>query len=274
MIVFPNAKINIGLNITEKRTDGYHNLETVFYPINLKDILELIPIDNAQKEVEFSSSGIFIPGDINSNLIVKAYHLIQKDYDIPGLRVHLEKVIPIGAGLGGGSSDAAFFINAVNDFFKLGMNESKKQLYARQLGSDCSFFLNNKPCYAEGKGDELQDFNFSLKGKHLVLVKPPIHINTAQAYAHVVPKKPKHQLLDILKNEPLDKWKNYVVNDFEYSVFIQQPEIKQIKEKLYDFGATYSSMSGSGSSVFGIFDKPISIDQTFQNTFTWQGELE
>ena len=274
MIVFPNAKINIGLNIVEKRADGFHNIQTVFYPIGLRDVLEVLPNQESDAETHFTSSGIQIPGDSNSNLCIKAYDLIKKDYDLPAVKIYLQKIIPIGAGLGGGSADGAFFIRAINDLFEIGLSWGEMHHYARQLGSDCSFFVNNKVAYAQGKGDELDPINLSLKGMHLALINPGIHIETKEAYAGVRLNGNIKSLKEIILIEPIENWNKLVKNDFEESIFPNYPEIKDIKEKLYEMGAIYSSMSGSGSSVYGIFKNKINLNNAFQSQFIWQGELD
>ena len=274
MIVFPNAKINIGLNITEKRKDGFHNLQTVFYPIALCDVLEVNSTDDLNAAVNFTSTGIPIPGDIATNLCLQAYYLIKNDYDLPPVKICLQKIIPIGAGLGGGSADGAFFIKAINDLFQIGLSWGELHHYARQLGSDCSFFISNKVAYAEGKGDELEPINFSLKGMHLVLIKPDIHIGTKEAYEGISPCKTKHSLEEIILNEPIENWKKQVKNDFEYSIFKKHPKVREIKEKLYEMGAVYASLSGSGSSVYGIFKKTKELDNIFETCFVWKGELD
>lgn len=261
MIVFPNAKINIGLNIVEKRPDGYHNIESVFYPVNWKDALELIIDKNAEKgNITFSTSGLFIPGSASENLCVKAYHIIRSDFDLPAIKIHLHKNIPMGAGLGGGSSDAAFFIKAINELCELNLACDKMNYYARQIGSDCSFFITNKPAYATQKGDVLETIHLNLSGKFIVIVHPGIHVSTAQAYAKVKPQKAQYNLKDVLLNEPIENWKEKVINDFEESVFEQYSEIKNIKNIMYEKGAIYASMSGSGSAVYGIFNKEPFVD--------------
>ena len=273
MISFPNAKINIGLNITEKRPDGFHNIQSAFYPVALCDALELL--ENTTKEttpVTMTFSGIDIPGDVNDNLCVKAYHLIAKDYPLPKIKVHLHKHIPIGAGLGGGSADAAFFIRLLNDKFELGLAWGEMHNYARQLGSDCSFFITNKPAFVEGKGDEYEFLSLSLKGYFIALVYPNIHINTAKAYSGVKPKAPLRSLEDDLKL-PVEQWQKYVHNDFEDSVFVQFPELKKMKEQLYAAGAVYAAMSGSGSTVYGIFKKTTNLKDKFKECFVWEGQL-
>lgn len=264
MLTFPNAKINIGLNIIEKRGDGFHNIESVFYPIELKDALEVArDKDAGSTGIRFSSSGIPIPGSSHENLCVKAYDLISKDYPLPPVKAHLHKAIPIGAGLGGGSADAAFFIKLLNDHFELGLAWGELHHYARQLGSDCSFFITNKPAFAEGRGDTYERIDLDLSKYFIAVVYPNIHIGTAEAYSGVKPKKPSYSLEQTILEKPVEEWKEIVHNDFEDSVFVKYPAIRSIKEKLYDRGALYASMSGSGSSVYGIFEKKIDLRDEF-----------
>ena len=269
MITFPNAKINLGLNIIRKRNDGYHDLETIFYPIQLTDILEV----NVAEQFSFTQTGITINDEAENNLIVKAYRLLQKDYTLTPVNVHLHKVIPMGAGLGGGSSDAAFMLKLLNNLFKLKLTEGKLLKYAIQLGSDCPFFIMNQPVYAEGRGEIFTDLEFSLKGLHLVLVKPPVHIPTATSYSKVIPHPAEFNLKEMVKINPT-MWTGKVNNDFEKSVFLLYPEIKTIKLKLKQMGAIYTSMSGSGSSVFGIFkENPDKFPDDFKEYFVWQEAL-
>ncbi|MDT3401699.1 4-(cytidine 5'-diphospho)-2-C-methyl-D-erythritol kinase [Mucilaginibacter terrae] len=251
MIVFPNAKINIGLNITERRPDGYHNLETIFYPLMIKDALEVVESD----KLKFQSSGIEIPGSTESNLCLKAYHLLKQDFtDLPAVSIHLHKHTPIGAGLGGGSSDAAFFIRLMNDLFKLGLDAEDMMDYARRLGADCAFFINNKPVYAFNKGDEFEPAELDLSAYQLALVMPPAHVSTAQAYGGIKPQLSTTSLKELVKL-PVAEWKHHIKNDFEKHIFEAFPIIGEVKTALYDAGALYACMSGSGASVFGIFDK-------------------
>ncbi|HET6226908.1 MAG TPA: 4-(cytidine 5'-diphospho)-2-C-methyl-D-erythritol kinase [Bacteroidia bacterium] len=274
MITFPNAKINIGLNIIEKRPDQFHNLESVFYPIQLKDALEVI--ENKSKGVtgiQFTSSGISIPGTNEDNLCCKAYHLIRADYFMPPVTVHLLKNIPIGAGLGGGSADAAFFIKLLNDAFELGISWGELHHYARQLGSDCSFFISNKPVFAEEKGDTYEPVNLDLSSYFIALVYPNIHVNTSTAYSMVKPTKPSRSLEEDILTLPIDKWKHYIQNDFETSVFAAHPYIKTVKEQLYAKGAVYAAMSGSGSSVYGLFREPTNLKSEFKNMFVWENKM-
>jgi len=257
MILFPNAKINIGLNIVSKRLDGYHNLESIFYPLAIKDALEVIDADKLQ----FSSSGIDIPGDENNNLCLKAYHLLKQDFKtLPPVRIHLHKHIPIGAGLGGGSADASFFIRMMNQKFDLEMDDHKMEYYASKLGSDCAFFIQNKPAYAIEKGDQLSALDLDLKKYFFVLVMPEVQVSTAEAYQGVHVSPSTTPLTELIKL-PITEWKFHIKNDFESSVFSKYPVIAQIKASLYEAGALYSSMSGSGSSVYGIFKEPLKLPQ-------------
>lgn len=257
MIVYPNCKINIGLRILNKRNDGYHNIESVFYPVSVSDILEINRISPAaENQIQFKSTGITIPGNAEENICVKAYHLINKDYPLPALQVHLHKQIPIGAGLGGGSADAAFFIKALNALEELNLSFGEMHHYAKQIGSDCSFFINNKPALAEQKGDALEPVDLNLKGYHLVIVYPNIHISTALAYSSVVPNREGEKIEELIKM-PVNSWKDAIVNAFEAGIVTKFPVVGEVKNKLYALGAAYASMTGSGSAVYGIFaDKP------------------
>jgi 4-diphosphocytidyl-2-C-methyl-D-erythritol kinase len=250
MIIFPNAKINIGLNITERRADGYHNLETIFYPIKINDALEIIESD----KLTFESSGLPIPGRMEDNLCIKAWYLLKKDHDIPPVKIHLHKHIPIGAGLGGGSSDAAFFICLMNKNFGLGLNIEQMQDYARTLGADCAFFIESKQVFAYEKGDRFKPANVDLSAYHIVLVMPPAHVSSSEAYRGVRPAVVKRSLEELI-TKPVGDWKKYIKNDFEESIFKNHAVIRGVKAALYDAGALYASMSGSGASVFGIFEK-------------------
>ncbi len=250
MIIFPNAKINIGLNITERRPDGYHNLETIFYPVKINDALEVIEAD----KLSFESSGLDIPGRVEDNLCVKGYHLLKKDFDIPPVKIHLHKHIPIGAGLGGGSADAAFFIRLMNEKFELGLTTVQQLNYARQLGADCAFFIENKPVFAFEKGDEFEPVKLDLSNYQIVLVMPDVHVSTSEAYSGVKPVMVKQSLIELI-DEPIAQWKNFIKNDFEANIFKNHVEIRGMKAALYEAGAIYASMSGSGASVFGIFSK-------------------
>jgi len=251
MVVFPNAKINIGLSIIKKRDDGFHNIESIFYPVfNLYDVLEIIE----SEELKFTSSGISIPGNLADNLCLKAYYLLKNDFDLPPVHIHLLKVIPIGAGLGGGSADAAFTLKLLNEKFKLNLSNGELINYARKLGSDCAFFIKNKPVYAFNKGDEFESIDLDLLDYEIKIEYPEIHIGTAEAYAGVTPQLSNIELKKIDVNH-INDWKNWVKNDFENSIVVNHPEIKKLKEQFYFDGAVYASMTGSGSAVFGIFEK-------------------
>lgn len=267
MISFPNAKINIGLYIIEKRDDGFHNLETIFYPIDLCDALE-ININNKEKCV-FNNSGLIVDSKLEDNIVMKAYDLLKKDHDIAPLDIHLYKKIPFGAGLGGGSADASFMIKSLNAFFNLDLSEEKMESYAAILGSDCSFFIKNKACFASGKGDVFKSVNIDLSAYTIVLVKPDVNISTAEAYAGIVPSMPSYDLIESI-NKPIEEWKNCITNDFEDSLFPKYPVLKNIKNKLYDLGAVYAAMSGSGSTIYALFENKISAsDLEFENSFVW-----
>lgn len=249
MIAFPNAKINLGLQILAKRKDGYHDIRTCMVPIPLCDALEVI----LEKKAHWTSSGLAIPGDPKDNLILKAEKLLKKDFPgLPNLHIHLHKNIPMGAGLGGGSADGAFALVLMNNAFDLLLDDFFLEEYAAQLGSDCPFFIQNLPQIAEGRGEILTSIDLSLKGVYLVLVNPGIHIGTKEAYAGVSPTPAKVQLEVVLADR--NRWKNELINDFEASIFPNHPEIAAIKAKMYEAGAFYASMSGSGSTVFGLFE--------------------
>ena len=274
MITYPNAKINLGLNIVEKRPDGYHNLETVFYPINLQDALEVNLLEG-EEDFSLKVSGVPIEGEPENNLVVKAYRLLKKDYpEMPAIDIHMYKHIPTGAGLGGGSADAAFMIKLLNDKFKLNLSIEKMEEYAAILGADCAFFIQNKPVFATGIGNIFETIQLSLKGYYLVLVKPDIFVSTKDAFAHIIPTQPTQPLKEIIRM-PVETWRATMKNDFEDSVFQKFPEIAAIKDKLYDLGAVYASMSGSGSSVYGIFREQVEfVDEIFSGCFCRQRALE
>jgi len=269
MLSFPNCKINLGLYITEKRPDGYHNIETIFYPVPLCDVLEIV---EGEKN-EFTISGIDVPGGYESNLVIKAYEILKKRFNLSFVKIHLHKVIPTGAGLGGGSSNAAFMIRLLDDLFSLHLSKEQMQDVAGQLGSDCSFFIENKAVFASNKGDVFESVVIDLSNYALLLVKPEIHISTPLAYSLAQPRKAPFNLKDIdIAN--IAEWKNYVENDFEKPLFIKYPELKLIKEKLYSMGALYASMSGSGSAVYGLFKEEVETKDLFNDCFVWQGKLQ
>ncbi|MEI7500350.1 MAG: 4-(cytidine 5'-diphospho)-2-C-methyl-D-erythritol kinase [Bacteroidota bacterium] len=265
MILFPNSKINIGLNIIGKRPDGYHNLETIFFPIPLKDALEIIPaVDGI---FEFHSTGLAIPGKTQNNLCVKAFRLLQSEYKLPEVKMHLHKVIPMGAGLGGGSSDGAFSLKILNDLFNLALDNDQLKLFASALGSDCPFFIENCPLYAYERGDQFQPVHINLSGLTLLLVIPSLHVSTAEAYSAVIPAKSEKSLMELV-HLPVEQWKDLLINDFEIPVFSKYPVIGKIKQKLYESGAIYASISGSGSAVYGLFGEIPDIKEISRENFT------
>jgi 4-diphosphocytidyl-2-C-methyl-D-erythritol kinase len=266
MIVFPNAKINLGLNVVEKRSDSFHNIETVFYPIRLCDVLEIVESQN--KTSMLFNSGIIINDTIDNNLCIKALNLIKKDFFIPETDIFLYKNIPFGAGLGGGSADAANVLIALNKMFDLNLDDEKLMQYAANLGSDCAFFIKNKPQLASGRGEIMTDIDIDLSKYYFALVKPNVFVATAHAYANIKPQQPEIRISEIV-SKPVEEWKHLLKNDFESTIFEQFPQIKAIKEMLYLKGAVYASMSGSGSSVYGIFSNAVDIDDFDKNYFVF-----
>lgn len=266
MISFPNAKINLGLHVTRKRNDGFHDIETVFYPVPLRDALEIHPSGESKSSLHLY--GTPIPGG-GDNLCKKAYELMQQEYGLPAVNMHLLKQIPTAAGLGGGSSDAAHTLLMLNELFNLKITTTELEKLAARLGSDCSFFIRNKPTYAHGRGELFEPVDLDFSGKHIMLVKPDIHISTAEAYGLVKPNAKRPSLREI-SQQALSDWKDFLINDFERPIFEKYPEIREIKELLYEMGALYASMSGSGSAVYGIFHTPPSIDKKdFKGYFIW-----
>jgi len=268
MICFPNGKINLGLRVLSKRKDGFHNIETILYPIPLSDALEFLPANSFQMKV----SGFPLDGKTEDNIVFKAWELLHKKFKIPPLRIHLHKAIPTGSGLGGGSSDAAFFMQEVNKFFKLGIGQQELKKLLVQLGSDCPFFIDNKPSLASRRGEVLQPVKVSLTGKYLLVIKPKTSISTREAYHLVKPKKPKTNLSEIIL-EPIEQWKDLLKNDFEETLVETYPEILEIKNDLYQQGAVYASMSGSGSAVFGIFNNKPDLKNIHPKYYLWFGKF-
>lgn len=255
MVIFPNCKINIGLHILEKRADGYHNLETIFYPIAINDIVEIIESPESGVDINFSSSGLPVEGPQDNNLCIKAYRLLRAQFPhLPPIKMHLHKAIPMGAGLGGGSADAAFTLQLLNSKFSLQLTQGQLMGYALTLGSDCPFFLLNKACHATGRGEILNPISLDLSGHSIIIINPGIHISTALAFSSIKKEKRKSSLSELIAN-PISSWKDCISNDFEKTVFESFPEIARIKTELYLKGAIYASMSGSGSSIYGIFEK-------------------
>jgi 4-diphosphocytidyl-2-C-methyl-D-erythritol kinase len=268
MICFPNCKINFGLSVLNKRPDGFHNVETIFYPLKLNDILEIVLAPDRQ--LSFTLTGLKIDGAKENNLVLKAYKLLNSSYQIPPVKIHLHKVIPPGAGLGGGSSDAAFTIKSLNKLFNLGMSSAVMQDYASKLGADCAFFIENKPVIATETGNRLKPIYLTLQNYFFMLVKPAIHIGTPEAYSWIKPQ-PKNTHLQDTIIQPVTYWQKHLKNDFESVVFDRYPEIKLIKDTLYKMGALYASLSGSGSAVYGIFNNPVPSGKEFKHCFTWSG---
>ena len=260
MIVFPNAKINIGLDITARRSDGFHDIETVFYPVRLCDCLEFV--ENYTDDDTFVTSGMEIPSDGKLNLVQKALNIIRHKYDVPPLDIHLLKKIPTGAGLGGGSSDGAFMINALDYCFHLGISEDERLAMAASLGSDCAFFIKNTPSFATGRGEVFSEISMP-DNLHIVIVKPDVSISTPMAYSKVKPQTPKYSLKESVQ-KPVSQWKDLVKNDFEEFLFPDFPLLGEIKQQLYNSGAVYASMTGSGSALFGIFDQEPKLSEELE----------
>lgn len=270
MVFFPNAKINLGLFVTGKRSDGYHNIQTVLLPVPLCDALEIL---NAGDGVtSLSTSGLPVGGEKKDNLVMKAWEMLRHDFNLPAVKMYLHKAIPAGAGLGGGSADAAFAIRMINRHFNLNLSIGQMKSYAGRLGMDCPFFIENEPAFATGRGDRLESLRIRLTGKYLIIVKPECRISTREAYTGVEPVQPGISLPEVLE-KPIIKWKYLVKNDFEKPVFRKCPEIKTIKERLYDLGATFALMTGSGSAVFAIFDKMVDLQRKFPRCFYFGKQL-
>lgn len=268
MIRFANCKINLGLHVTEKRNDGFHNIQTIFYPIHLKDIVEIISSTN--QSFEYSNSGLPVTGSFENNLCYKAYKLVRNLFPdkVPEIKLHLHKTIPIGAGLGGGSANAAATLLLLNEKYSLDISEKHLIEIALELGSDVPFFILNTPCFASGRGEILESINIDLSNYKMLIVNPKIHISTAWAFSKIIPTFPKYSLKEII-HSPIREWKNNLSNDFENSVFEHYPEVRFLKETLYTHGAIYAAMSGSGSTVFGIFDKEIEFNINSNYFLKW-----
>ena len=277
MLTRPIAKINLGLNVVERRPDGYHNLETVFYPVPVCDALEVYEMDTrfpSDDDCDLKVTNIHIDGDEQRNLVVRAYNLLKQDFpDLPRVHAHLYKGIPTQAGMGGGSSDCAYMLVLLNQQFQLGLTEKQLIDYAAQLGADCAFFILSRPCYAEGIGEKLQPIDLSLNGYFLAVVRPDIPVSTKEAFSRIHPHYPAQNCRETVM-QSVETWRDTLVNDFEESVFALHPEIGNIKQQLYDMGATYAAMTGSGSALFGLFKEcPETLNQTFPNMFTFCSSL-
>lgn len=272
MVVFPNAKINLGLNIIQRRNDGYHNILSVFYPVGLCDILEFIVAENSQNDI-FTFSGLEIQGSTEQNICLKALKLIREVYSVPPLKVHLHKIIPMGAGLGGGSSDGSFLLKALNTHFEIGLSDTLLKELALELGSDCPFFIENIPVSISGRGEVMKEVNLNLKGKFIIVVFSEAHISSAKAYQNILVNHPPRVPLEIVTEMNTSKWKNHLTNDFEAYAFQVFPQLAKYKEALYGAGAVFSAMTGSGSAVYGIFDsKPVELS-TLKGLKYWSGTL-
>lgn len=269
MVSFPVCKINLGLNVLRKRADGYHDLATCFYPVPWCDVLEIVPAPH----FSFQVSGLSVPGPDSSNLCVRAYDLLRRDFELEPVAIHLLKIVPVGAGLGGGSSDAAYTLKTLNALFELSIPAPVLRAYAAELGSDCAFFIDSKPAFGEGRGEVLSDINLTLRGKYIVIIKPAVSINTGVAFANVSTHPPSMDLKSILENQPLEEWRHSVANDFEEYVFREYPVVGELRQVLYDAGAQFASLSGSGSSVFGIFGSEVDLKDRFQSVEYWSGYL-
>ena len=272
MIVFPKAKINLGLHITRKRPDGYHDIETIFYPVSLSDALEFVVSDEPFKKDILTVTGINTGSDPEGNLVLKTVRILREKYSFPLLRIHLHKVIPIGAGLGGGSSDAAHLLKAINKSFGLFINDQNLKVTALELGSDCPFFIDCIPAFASGRGEVLKPIRPVLTGYYLLLINPGISINTREAYQNCRPEQPSNNLIKLI-DRPITEWKDLIINNFEDYSFRKYPLLGKIKDELYCSGALFSSMSGSGSSVYGIFsDKPV-VPAKLKDFVVWEGVM-
>ncbi len=273
MIVFPQAKINLGLNITGKRLDGFHNLKSIFFSVDLRDALEAI-IDPSlnQGELVFTCSGIPIPGDSSSNLILKAAVLFGEVVSLPGIRVHLHKNIPMGAGMGGGSSDGTWMLRALNELMNKPLNHSQLYDIAVKLGSDCPFFLYHSACYVEGRGEVLKEISLDLSGWTIALINPGIHISTAEAFGMITPRDPQFSVMEIIQ-QPISLWKGKLTNDFEKPACLKHPEIQNAIDLLDNSGAIYSAMTGSGSTVFGLFESDLNFPQTPEHWFIHKAQI-
>ena len=277
MITFPIAKINLGLNVVEKRADGYHNLETVFYPVPIKDALEVQVMDDAfpsEVDCDLKVSNMLIEGDEQRNLVVRAYQLLKQDFpQLPRIHTHLWKGIPSQAGMGGGSSDCAYMIRLLNEMFQLQMSDSQMIDYAARLGADCPFFIKSTPCYAEGIGERMEAIALDLSDWYIGVVRPDIPVPTKEAFSRIHPHYPQKNCREVVK-QPVETWKDELINDFEESVFALHPEIGEVKERLYRMGAIYAAMSGSGSALFGLFRQtPELLSQEFSDMFTFSCKL-
>lgn len=279
MLTFPCAKINLGLNITSKREDGYHNLETIFYPVPLTDALEVKLMHDdfpSDEPCDLKITGNAVDCDEKNNLVVKAYTLLAQDFKLPRVHTHLVKRIPMQAGLGGGSADGAFMIRLLDERFRLNMGIAEMERYASRLGSDCAFFITTEPSFATGRGEVLEPVNIAeqnLQGYYIAIVKPAIAVSTREAFKQIICRQPEHCCRDIVR-QPVETWKTVLTNDFEEPAFKQHPELADIKQRLYDLGAVYAQMSGSGSAFFGLYrTDPQQLKNAFPACYTFTTKL-
>lgn len=279
MLTFPCAKINLGLNITSKREDGYHNLETIFYPVPLTDALEVKLMHDdfpSDEPCDLKITGNAVDCDEKNNLVVKAYTLLAQDFKLPRVHTHLVKRIPMQAGLGGGSADGAFMIRLLDERFRLNMGIAEMERYASRLGSDCAFFITTEPSFATGRGEVLEPVNIAeqnLQGYYIAIVKPAIAVSTREAFKQIICRQPEHCCRDIVR-QPVETWKTVLTNDFEEPAFKQHSELADIKQRLYDLGAVYAQMSGSGSAFFGLFrTEPQQLKSNFPDCYTFTTKL-
>jgi 4-diphosphocytidyl-2-C-methyl-D-erythritol kinase len=268
MVTFPPCKINLGLRILSKRPDGFHDLQTCFYPVPWTDILEVVRAE----DFSFASSGSPVPGTADENLCVKAYRLLQRDFSLKPVKIHLHKIIPTGAGLGGGSSDAAHTLRMLNEIFGLGLSQEVMMSYAAALGSDCAYFVQDDPMMGRGRGEVLTSLSVSLKGQYLVLLNPGIHVSTAEAFRGIRPQPDGSSLEQIILGEHT-RWKQSLVNDFEAGIFQQHPALAQAKAAMYAAGAWYASLSGTGATVFGLFEQQVNVAHPFPEATVWSSFL-
>jgi len=273
MIVFPKAKINLGLRITGNRTDGYHDIETLFYPVGMCDVLEFVVSSGLLKTDILTVTGINTGSDPEDNLVIKAIRKLREKYSVPFLKIHLHKVIPVGSGLGGGSSDAASFLKVINRFFGLSVDDRDLKATALELGSDCPFFIDGIPAFALGRGEILKPIGRVLSGYHILLLNPGIRINTKEAYHNCRPEQPSVSLVQLI-DHPIAEWKKLIINDFEDYAFKKYPLIGEIKNNLYNSGALFSSMSGSGSSVYGIFSGKPKVPDKLKDFVIYEGVMQ
>lgn len=270
MVTFPPCKINLGLNVVAKRSDGYHDLVTCYYPVPWCDVLEIVP----SSSFSFHTDGRHIPGNTDSNLCVRAWQMLHDEFAIDPIEIHLLKHIPAGAGLGGGSSDGAYALLMLNDLFSLGLTQAQLAGYAARLGSDCPFFVYSTPMIGKGRGEQLDPANVSLKGKYLGIVKPDLHISTAEAFGGIMPRRPSADIRTVVEDRPVMEWKGLLKNDFETTIFPRFPLLEAIHQKMYALGAIYASLTGTGSAVYGIFDEEPAISDEFSNHICWTGPVD